>query len=44
MGETITVGELIERLKQYPQDTIITYDYGLPIQIWELYDGTLTIA
>jgi len=42
--EKIIVAELIEILKQYPQDEIITYDYGLPIQIFELSDGTLTIA
>ena len=40
----ITVGELIEILEKYPKDKTITYDYGLPIEIFELEDGNLTIS
>ena len=43
-NDTLTVAELIKTLKQYPQDKIITYDYGLPIEIFEVDDDTLTIA
>ena len=40
----ITVGKLIEILEKYPKDKIITYDYVLPIEIFELENGNLTIA
>lgn len=40
----MTVEELIELLKTYPQDAKISYDFGLPIEIYELEDGSLTIT
>lgn len=42
--EIETVGDLIMVLERYRKDTKITYDYGLPIVIWELEDGSITIC
>ena len=42
--EIKTVEYLIKVLENYPKDTNITYDYGLPVQIWELDDGSITIS
>lgn len=42
--EIKTVEDLIKVLENYPKDTKITYDYGLPIVIWELNDGSITIG
>lgn len=42
--EIKTVEDLIKVLEKYPKDTKITYDYSLPVEIWELEDGTITIA
>ena len=39
-----TVEDLINALRRYPKDTKITYDYGLPIAIYELEDGSITIS
>ena len=39
-----TVEDLINALRRYPKDTKITYDYGLPIEIYELEDGSITIS
>lgn len=39
-----TVEDLINALRRYPKDTKITYDYGLPIEIYELEDGSVTIS
>lgn len=42
--EIKTVEDLINVLENYPKDTKITYDYGLPIVIWELENGSITIS
>ena len=42
--EIKTVEDLIKVLENYQKDTKITYDYGLPIVIWELDDGSITIS
>lgn len=42
--EIKTVEDLIRVLENYPKDTKITYDYSLPVEIWELEDGSITIA
>ena len=42
--EIKTVENLIEVLEKYPKDTKITYDYGLPVEILELNDGSITIC
>lgn len=39
-----TVEDLINALRRYPKDTKITYDYGLPIEIYELEDGSIAIS
>ena len=39
-----TVEDLINALRRYPKDTKITYDYGLPVEILELDDGSITIS
>lgn len=39
-----TVEDLINALKRYQKDTKITYDYALPIEIYELEDGSITIS
>ena len=39
-----TVEDLINVLSRYPKDAKITYDYGLPIEIYELGDGSITIS
>jgi hypothetical protein len=39
-----TVEDLINVLRRYPKDTKITYDYSLPIEIYELEDGSITIS
>ena len=39
-----TVEDLIKVLENYPKDTKITYDYGLPVEIFELDDGSITIS
>lgn len=42
--EIKTVEDLISVLENYPKDTKITYDYCLPIVLWELDDGSITIG
>ena len=39
-----TVEDLINALRRYPKNTKITYDYGLPVQLYELDDGSITIS
>ena len=40
-----TVGELIEFLKQYPEETRVVYDYGLGLTVeeFECINGSIMI-